>query len=992
MANNKRTRSSNYPKRSNSSTRVYENKKRGGGTPSKKRVDNPSSKNSTSKPINVRSSYNNSVGTSQFRKTNKNKPVKRRNQKTDTTMYYVIGLLALLAVLCLYLIGPYFTIFLVVGIILILIISRWIKKKRKNKVAKIIINILMGVIALIAILVTAVIIYFGYIIVTTAPKFDPKQLNEKQTTIVLDSDDKVMAELGTEKREIITYNQLSENLINAIIATEDSRFFQHNGFDAARFLRASIGQLAGKSDAGGGSTLSMQVIKNTFTSTESRGLEGIKRKFTDIYLSVFKLEKMYTKQEIIEFYVNNHFLGSNAYGVEQASQTYFGKNAADLNLSEAAMIAGMFKAPDSYNPYKHPEATEKRRTSVLKLMYRHGYISKEEMDIANSIPVEDLIQENKSEDQEFSAYLDTVIAEAYAKGYNPYSGLYIYTNMNRKKQKGLDDIFSGKTFDWENKVVQSGIAAVDVDTGKIIAIGAGRNRSGALTFNFATDIDKQIGSTAKPIFDYAPGIEFNNWSTYEIFDDSKYYYSSGQEIRDSDRGYMGNITLRTALAQSRNIPALKAFQQIDKDKLNEFVRSLGIEPETPLHEAHAIGSFNGKGNNPLSMAAAYATFANGGTYYKPYTIRKIVDRSTDEITQFQPQGKRVMSDSTAFMITDVLKTAVTSGLSSGAKLDGINIAAKTGTTNFDEKQARSIGLPSNAVNDAWVVGFDPDTAIGMWYGYEKINKESARKGYYSKSGLVAVQRGRLYRAAGSVIFNKTGKDFEAPDSVVKLPIERGSNPAKLASSGTPQDMVVYEYFKKGTEPTETSNKYNRLANVTGLKATYDPNAKTVTLKWNAASEIGEAEENYGKFGYKIYMDGKFLGFTEDTTYIISNLSTGKGTYKVVTTYEAYGGNSSSGITVTLKDTSTYSVSLRHTSSIYSVGDSLDYYDLSPSSDDVIATKDGTPIDVTVTTYTLDENDREVTLNTTTRGIFRLYYKVYYDGRQIGLKYRTITIT
>ena len=196
-------------------------------------------------------------------------------------------------------------------------------------------------------------------------------------------------------------------------------------------------------------------------------------------------------------------------------------------------------------------------------------------------------------------------------------------------------------------------------------------------------IDRQIGSAAKPIFDYGPGMEYNNWSTYQLFVDAPYQYSSGQTIRNSDGAYKGTLTLRSSLALSRNIPAVKAFQEVDNKKIIEFAQNLGITPEISngrIHEAHALGAFNG--SNPLEMAAAYASFANGGTYYKPYTVNKIVNRQTSEIKEFSSKGVKVMSDSTAFMITDVLKTAVTSGLSGAARVNGINVAAKTGSTNF----------------------------------------------------------------------------------------------------------------------------------------------------------------------------------------------------------------------------------------------------------------------------------------------------------------------
>lgn len=889
--------------------------------------------------------------------------------------------------------GLFFTLLLFVGIIIIIAGSMLINKITKKKKSKTVINTLIIIFLSLCILGTVVVGGFFLYIIKSAPEFDVKKLTYSESTLVYDCNNELIAELGAKKRENITYDEMSEVLIDAIIATEDSRFFQHNGFDAARFLRASLGQLVGNSGAGGASTLSMQVIKNSFTSSEASGLAGITRKFTDIYLSVFKLEKNYTKQEIIEFYANNHFLGSNAYGVEQASKTYFGKSASELNLAEASMIVGLFKAPTSYNPYTNPEAATSRRKTVLNLMYKHGYITKEERDLADSIPVESLLVGNKGDTLEFQGYIDTVVKEIQEKyKVNPYNTpMMIYTNMDKEKQTSINKIFSGETFNWENSYVQAGAAAVDVDTGKIIAIGNGRNRDVIDAYNFATDINRQIGSTAKPIVDYAPGMEYLNWSTYTIFNDSKYYYSSGQEIRNSDRGYMGNITLRTAIAQSRNIPALKAFQQvrdeIGLDAYQKFVESFGIKTEDYFHEAHSIGAFNG--SNPLAMAAAYAVFANGGYYYEPYTVNKIIYRDTGEVIEYESEGKRIISDSTAFMITDTLVTAVQSGLSSGAKLSGYNIAAKTGTTNYDEEARKKLGVPSNAIPDSWLIGYDSEISIGLWYGCEKASKTQ-----YLKSTNAVVNRGKLFRAIAKEVLTK-GNKFEVPNSVVKVAIEKGSNPAKLASDSTPKSQIVYEYFKKGTEPTETSIKYSKLNNVSNLNGEYNVSDMSMTLSWNPTSSKDTDSEEYGALGYKIYKDGNYLAFTTETTYTILNLTNPEGTYKVVTSYKNFSDNASSGATYTYKvqENNLFDAVLKYSSSSYSIGDTLATYDQNPSNADIIAYLNSEDItsEVTVSVIITDSNGTEVTLiDNTTASTYTVTYNIAY-GKYSKTLSRTITI-
>lgn len=816
---------------------------------------------------------------------NNKKITKEQNRKF---MFLVMGIMLVLLVVSYLIMGLALTVILGIGIGLILLIARLLDKMKSKPKQRKVLNIIIIVFLILALFTCILVVGFATYIVFNAPKFDITELDKREASIMYASDGSEFYRLG-ELRENVTYDDLPEVFIDALIATEDSRYFQHNGFDAPRFIKATIGQLMGNKNAGGASTLSMQVVKNTYTSTEDEGIKGIIRKFTDIYLAVFKLEKDFTKEQIIEYYVNNHELGGMTYGVEQASQTYFGKSVRDLNLSEAAIIVGMFNAPTYYSPINHPDRTYARRRTVLNLMVKHGYITQEEADAANAIPITSLLKDKSADGVNFISYIDTVVDELMDKrGINPYyTPVEIYTNMDRERQKKVDDIFNGVTYKWKDDKIQSGVAVIDVDTGKIVAVGGGRFKSSPrTTTNYATQAKRQIGSTAKPIFNYGPAIEYENWSTYTQILDGPYTYSNGVSINNSDRGYMGWISLRTALAQSRNIPALKAFQAVDNKKIIEFAQNLGIQPEISngkIFEAHSLGSFDG--TTPLMMAAAYAAFANGGTYYEPLSINKVIFRETGEVRNYESESKKAMSDSTAYMITDVLITSVQSGLSSGARINGINIAAKTGTSSFTDEIKKQYGLPSNAINDAWIVGYDPEYAISMWYGYEDI-----KQGY--NTDIQAVNgRSSLYKALGNAIFNKNGQTFKEPSSVVKVGVEKGSNPAALPSANTPEDQITYEYFKKGTEPTESSTKYNKLDTVTGLKVTYSEAKQKVTISWNKLN-TPTANSDYGNFGYNVYYGDVLLGFTTNNTYTIDANTNIAGTYKVVTTFSNYSLNQS----------------------------------------------------------------------------------------------------
>lgn len=931
------------------------------------------------------------------RKTNKKTNIRITKKENQQFMMISMIVIFIILIASYFIMGLLLTLFLGFGLGIILLIARLLdrvkSKPKQRKIIKKIIIILLGL----ALVVSALLILFISYIVIAAPKFDMSQLDKKESSIIYSSDGTEIYKLGSELRENVTYDDLPQVFIDALIATEDSRFFQHNGFDAPRFIKASLGQAAGNSNAGGASTLSMQVIKNTYTSTESNGIKGIVRKFTDIYLAVFKLEKNFTKEQIIEFYVNNNELGGMTFGVEQASQTYFGKSVKELNLAEASLLVGMFNAPTYYNPINYPERAASRRATVLNLMVKHGYITKQEAEAANAVPVSSLIKNQTGEGKAFISYIDTVIDELMDKrGINPYiTPVEIYTNMDLNKQKGIDDIFNGATYKWKDDKVQSGVAVIDVHTGKIVAVGGGRFKtSPRTTTNFATQAKRQIGSTAKPIFDYGPAIEYNNWSTYEQLLDEPYTYSNGKPINNSDKGFMGWMTLRNALAQSRNIPALKTFQSLDNEKIIEFAQNLGIKPEITngqIHEAHSIGSFDG--TTPLMMAAAYSAFANGGTYYEPLSINKIIYRETGEVVNYEPESKKAMSDATAYMITECLKSAVEIGVSNGAKVNGVVVAAKTGTSNFSAETKAYYHLPDGVINDAWIVGYNPDYAISLWYGYENI-KEGYNTSIQGVNG-----RSSLYKALGNVVFDKNGKDFTMPSSVVKVGIEIGSNPAALPSANTPADQITYEFFKKGTEPTETSAKYNRLDTVSGLNVSYSEAKEKVTITWNSLN-IPTANAEYGDFGYNVYFNNTLLGFTTKNSYTIDANANISGTYKVVTTFQNYTANQSNPATFTFNyDDSSYSINLLGSANV-TINKTSSYNDQNPP---IEILKNGVSINNQIDLSSIlktsikDPNNNTISnisgsaTNPLQTGRYIITYTVNYQGKTY-VKERTVNVT
>ena len=675
---------------------------------------------------------------------------------------------------------------------------------------------------------------FGVYIISTAPEFSEEKLYNKDASILYLANGEEFGKIGAEIRQKVTYDELSQSLIDAIIATEDSRFFQHSGVDLPRFLKASISQILGQG-GGGASTLTMQVSKNAFTSTEDQGIEGIIRKFTDIYVSVFEIETHYTKEQIIEFYVNSNNLGGSNRGVEQASQDYFGKSASELNVAEAAMIAGLFQAPNAYNPYLYPDACEERRQTVLSLMLRHGYITEEEYNIAKELTVEKLLVNSSEEEASelYDDFINTVVEEVIERtGNDPYTvPMKIYTTMDKDMQEVMTGVMNGTLYDWENDKVQAASVIVDVNTGEIKAVGGGRNRV-AKGVNYATGVARQIGSTAKPLYDYGPGIEYNNWSTYTPFTDEPYAYSDGTTLKNWDGKYYNFQTLHDALKHSRNISAVKAFQQNNNDNVKEFVTNLGLSPDIAdnglIYETHALGGY--EGDTPLSLAAAYAAFSNGGYYIEPHSFTKIEYTETGDTYEVKPITRRAMSESTAYMITKILED--TSSYAIGRSVNGVNYAGKSGTNNLDSETIDKFDYPSNAIKDKWIASFNDSYAITVWYGYEELSKE-----HYMTVNNYNIKD--VFKTIAESAYTERST-WEQPDSVVKVTVENELPTAMLASEFTPKSQKITAYFKKGFEPTETSTRFSQLENVTNLNY----NSNTSTLSWDAIATPDFIDTNY----------------------------------------------------------------------------------------------------------------------------------------------------
>lgn len=669
-----------------------------------------------------------------------------------------------------------------------------------------------------------------------APELDEKLLKYPISSEIYDMDGNLIAEIGSEKRDYVEYDDIPELVRDAVIATEDVRFFEHNGIDLLRLGSAVVANFTDGFGSQGASTITQQVIKNSFLTPE----KTLKRKAQEAWLA-FQLEQKYTKEQIFEMYVNKNWMGSGGHGIATAAKTYFGKELDELTLAEAATIAGIPQSPANYDPFKHPDRAEKRRDVVLSLMHQHGFINEKQKNdaqkqdlTASLVPEEDRAKGGIP----YDAFIGQAIKEIKEKypELDPFSdGLKIYTTLDTNAQDYVDQLMnSNDIVKFPDDKMQAGITLLDTKTGAILAMGGGRNQTVKFGFNYATDAKRQPGSTIKPILDYGPAIEYLKWGTYHPLDDKPYTYSDPKKtpINNWDNKHMGVMTMRRALALSRNIPALQALQAAGLDKAQEFANGLGIELEEIL-EPYAIGGLK-EGVSTLEMAGAYSAFGNNGFFTKPYSVTSIELRDKTKL-ELNPETNLVMQDYTAFMITDMLKDVVRSGTGTNANVPGVHVAGKTGTTNYTKEERQKYKIPNGAVPDSWFVGYSPNYTIAVWTGYDNKNKnwlvgsEQRISQYLFKNLMAHVSK------------NKQKADFPVPSSVEKVSIEKGTMPAKLASKYTPDDQVLIEYAIKGYAPTEISNKYKKLEAPSKFKANYDKKKKVVVLTWDYPDDDVEFE-------------------------------------------------------------------------------------------------------------------------------------------------------
>ena len=624
-----------------------------------------------------------------------------------------------------------------------------------------------------------------------APNISRADLESGGSSGLYNTNGKFIMSLGTEKRLYVKDSKDLQLLKDAIVSVEDKRFYRDNlGIDPIRIVGSMLTNAKSKSISAGGSTITQQLVKLTKFST-AVSQRTLRRKAQEAWLAM-RVQREYSHDEILEFYINKVYMNYGNTGIGTAANFYYGKKIGDLDLAQTAMLAGMPNRPTVYNPYTYPEYAKYRRNIVLKAMLNNKKISQEQYDEARKESIKKGLKPHNQRKQSNlrkinDPYVKEAIAEVRAKGFDPFrDNLKITINMDQKAQKKLYQLANNGQVPFTNDKMQIGASVVDPSNGHVVAILGGRHlpSSVQLGLDRAVQTTRSTGSSIKPVLDYGPAIEYLNWSTAKMLDDSKYVYpGTNVQLYDWDNKYDGMMTMRHALEQSRNVPAVKTLREVGVKRAAKFAGKMDINVPKDSGLSVAIGA----NASSLQMAGAFSAFAAMGIYHKPQFVSKI--ETPDGLTRnYDSEGIRVMSKSTAYMITDMLKGVIKRGSGTNAQISGLHHAGKTGSVKYSEQDLARYPAYAATPKDSWFVGYTPSYSIGVWTGYDNL-KDGTISGIGQQSAQLFYKNMMTY-----LMRNKENVDWQKPDSVIRAKIARNSNPPEVSSTGE------WQLFVRGHSP------------------------------------------------------------------------------------------------------------------------------------------------------------------------------------------------
>lgn len=672
-----------------------------------------------------------------------------------------------------------------------------------------------------------------------------------RTSIIYDGQSDVVTRLhGVQDRTWVSISELQPSTVYAFISAEDARFFEHEGVDVIRIAGAIVADIKAGSYVQGASTISQQLIKLSHLTSE----KTISRKAEEAALA-YEMERHYSKEDILEMYLNYVYFGGGYYGIEAAAEGYFGVHASDLTLDQSAMLAGILKSPSGYAPHINYAASINRRNNILRLMRDYGYITDDEKKQASARRPTILHDKN----EEYSGYYTDAVTKSAAALMGITvdelirGGYSIYSAMDSDIQHYCEEMFkNGELFPAEDS--EAAIVVLEPSTGMVVAMVGGRSYTGGISFNRATDIRRQPGSVIKPVIAYAPAFEYLNYTAADMILDEETTFADYTPSNYGNK-YYGWVTVREAVTKSLNVPAVKTLSAVGVYRAKDFAKRCGIEFDDKDDSlALALGGFT-YGVSPLQIAGAYSCFASGGIYNTPTLIKKITDRNGLTVYEYRQDSRRVMSEANAYILTSMLKSVVTEGTGHRLNTLDIPIAGKTGT----------VGL-ANGNRDAWMAGYTPEYTAVVWQGYDSdrlgLLPSSATGGTYPAL--------MLYELFNHIYPDGRSGDFEKPESVKQYSIDaktlKKQHKVVLANAMTPQSSRVTEYFTEETAPEDVSGYWavpgsaqNLLAvrEEGGVMVSFDcPDDFGMYTLWR--SEAGKAEKPLmtwnGREGHIEYID------------------------------------------------------------------------------------------------------------------------------------------
>ncbi|MBR5048455.1 MAG: transglycosylase domain-containing protein, partial [Erysipelotrichaceae bacterium] len=692
----------------------------------------------------------------------------------------------------------------------------------------------------------------------TDVELDTSDLRSTDSSLIYDDQGEQIAIVGAETRISYPYDSLPQSVVDAFIAVEDSRFFEHTGFDVPRFAKAFLENIRTLSFAQGGSTLTMQVIKNTYFAVDTIAEKGIDRKVQEIYYSL-KINNIVSKEKIFELYVNKVNFGANARGIQVASQYYFGKDCTELTTVESAMLAGIINAPNKYNPYYDLKECTNRTKSVLYQMWNHGYITEDEYKYNCNIKIENLLKGRVDKPYgtgrtvDYQAYIDVVLAEiAEIYDINPYNtAVRIYTGMNKKVQEYCDELSRGNVIKFPNDYANVSLVLLQNYTGLIVGLCGGRDYDGVKMFNYAYDNRVNPGSTSKGILTYPMAFEYTPLGTNYYIEDAPMNWAGSSQRITGDHGYAGDVSVQRAFTSSYNVCAVKMFRWVCEtvgiDTIAEYMKSVGIDARVAngINEQYAIGEQNFL-ISPIQLAAAESVILSSGLYTQPHTITRIeFINSTEEPIVATPSQTQALSEGAAWL-TRYLQQVSVNGHSTASdwrangrlteiRSSKYTVYGKTGTSLYDRSVKRKYGYPSSAAKDWLMIGGTNDFSFAFWMGFDTgqyIDKTT----YISSAYKQTRNDGKTVHGLLETAYEAFGAPKNVnnkPSSVVQISHIRGLYPYTAAPDYCNPDYIVTSYILAGNANVASYETTMDIASINSFTANYNENSKQLNCTWES---------------------------------------------------------------------------------------------------------------------------------------------------------------